>query len=301
MDEKTAFYRQQIALARPDLTIETINVNWEGMINDVLIVNGRTVFRFPKAEWAVEDLRREAACLELARQHVEMPLPDWTVYEGERGERSFVSYEMIPGEPLQRYTILRLSQQEQEALAEQLGTFLYQLHTIPLTHVQTSDIKPSYTNRQPEDWQKLYADVQEELFPYLMQVSRDWVHQHFSSFATNPAWMACEYCFMNGDLASYHLLYNPETRRLNGIIDFGTAGLGDPAADFGCLIDQYGESFVQRIARYYPPGIESLINRARFWAGTLELQWALGGLRHPEDPSWFFVHIGRARDVGQMG
>jgi aminoglycoside 2''-phosphotransferase len=105
---------------------------------------------------------------------------------------------------------------------------------------------------------------------------------------------------MNGDLGPYHLLYNPQTRRLNGVIDFGTAGLGDPATDFGCLIDQFGETFVRLMAPTYPDMAQH-IERARFWAGTLELQWLLGGLRYPDEPDWFMVHIGRARDVLPIG
>ena len=57
---------------------------------------------------------------------------------------------------------------------------------------------------------------------------------------------------MNGDLGHYHLLYDEERQRLNGILDFSTAGTGDPACDFGCLLDQYGERFVRRVARTYP-------------------------------------------------
>jgi hypothetical protein len=48
---------------------------------------------------------------------------------------------------------------------------------------------------------------------------------------------------------------------------------------------------------------EGLVNDmecARFWAGTLELQWVLGGIR-TGDLSWFMVHIESARDVMPVG
>jgi aminoglycoside phosphotransferase (APT) family kinase protein len=146
--------------------------------------------------------------------------------------------------------LLRLPLADQQAIAEQLGTFLHQLHTVPLAEAEAHGIGPSVTNRSPERWQKLYDDVRDKLFPYLMQFARDWVEQHFAPVLQDPAFMACEHTFMNGDLGCYHLLYNRDTRRLNGIIDFGTAGLGDPAADFGCLIDQYGETFCGRWLRF---------------------------------------------------
>jgi aminoglycoside 2''-phosphotransferase len=266
----------------------------------VLIVNGRRVFRFPKQDWAIDHLRQETNCLALARQHLAMPLPRWTVYESEELGHPFVAYDWIPGEALTRHTLLRLPLADQQAVAEQLGMFLHQLHTIPMSEVEQVGIRPSVTNRTPGNWQKLYDDVKEKLFPYLMAFARDWVDQLFAPVLASPDFMAYEPAFINGDLGCYHLLFNPETRRLNGVIDFGTAGVGDPATDFGCLIDQYGERFLHQLAPFYP-GIEQHIERARFWAGTLELQWLLGGLRYSDEPDWFMAHIGRARDVLPIG
>lgn len=299
-EEKTAVYQQEIARVEPNLSQESVEINNEGLVNTVLIVNGRRVFRFPKHDWAIDHLRQEANCLTLARQHLTMPLPNWTVYESEQLSHPFVAYDWIPGEALTRHGLLRLPQIDQQAIAEQLGTFLFQMHTIPMREVEKMGIRPSVTNRTPEKWQKLYNDVKEMLFPHLATFARAWVEQHFAPVLANPDFMAHKPAFMNGDLGGYHLLFNRENRRLNGVIDFGTAGVGDPAADFACLIDQFGETFVRLMAPAYPD-IAQHIERARFWAGTLELQWLLGGLRYPDEPDWFMVHIGRARDVLPIG
>lgn len=67
------------------------------------------------------------------------------------------------------------------------------------------------------------------------------------------------------------------------------------------IIYSYGESFLRRMAKSYPE-IEEAVNRARFWAGTLELQWALSGIRASAAKwSWFTVHLGSARDVMPIG
>jgi aminoglycoside 2''-phosphotransferase len=300
LEQDTAVYQQEIARAEPELALETVETNNEGLVNNVLIINGRRVFRFPKHDWAIDHLRHEANCLALARKHLEMTLPHWSVYESEQLRHPFAAYDWIPGEALTRHTLLRLPLADQQAIAQQLGTFLHQLHTVPTTEVEKMEIRPSVTNRTMEKWQKLYDDVKEMLFPYLMTFARDWVEQHFAPVLTNPDFITCEPVFMNGDLGPYHLLYNPQTRRLNGVIDFGTAGLGDPATDLGCLIDQFGETFVRLMVPTYPDMAQH-IERARFWAGTLELQWLLGGLRYPDEPDWFMVHIGRARDVLPIG
>lgn len=296
MTEKLARYLEKIKVYEPDLVVEESKLNDEGLVNDVVVVNGEHVFRFPKHDWAVAHLQQEAKCLSLACQFVEMPLPQWTVYDDH-----CISYRWISGVALQRFHILLASAFVQETIAEQLGTFLHQLHTIPMSLVDQACIQQSVTVRKQEDWLRLYEAVQKDLFPMMMTFSQEWVHHHFASVINDPAFMCCDPVFMNGDLGPYHLLYEPKLHCLNGIIDFGTAGIGDPAADFACLIDQFGETFVWQVAKYYPQFDEALLERARFWAGTLRLQWLLGGLRYPDEPDWFAVHIGRARDVLPVG
>ena len=73
------------------------------------------------------------------------------------------------------------------------------------------------------------------------------------------------------------------------------AGIGDPADDFALIINQYGESFLRRMNHTYSE-IREHIARARFRAGTLELQWVLRGIQKGEN-DMFVVHIGRSRDM----
>jgi hypothetical protein len=48
------------------------------------------------------------------------------------------------------------------------------------------------------------------------------------------------------------------------------------------------------------PVLPDLINRARFWVGTLELQWALAGIKY-NNRSVSLAHIGLAKDVQPVG
>jgi aminoglycoside 2''-phosphotransferase len=97
------------------------------------------------------------------------------------------------------------------------------------------------------------------------------------------------------NIAHYHILYGGRGRRLSGIIDFGCAGLGDPAIDFGLIIYNYGESFLDRLYGAYPEA-ETYLKRARFYAGAHEVRWLLTGIER-NDPWWFAVHDGGAKDV----
>src|SRR5262249_25769450 len=128
---------------------------------------------------------------------------------------------------------------------------------------------------------------------------REWVRKHFEPLLDSAEFMSYKPTLINGDLAPYHILFDTGRMQINGIIDFGTAGIGDPAADFACIIYNYGESFLRCMAKFYD-GIGEAVERARFWAGTLELQWILRGLRSKET-FWFTAHFGSAHDMLPIG
>lgn len=288
-------YLQRIRDRFPQLPLSSVRAIHDGLVNEVLIVNEALVFRFPKNDhWAKTLLANEIKVVNLLHHYVELPIPTF-----EQATADLVVYKLLPGRPLQRHDILGLDEAEQERLAEQLATFLRQMHHVPLAAVEHAGIVQSDANRSPAVWCQLFEDVQRELFPFMMAHTQDWVRHHFAPILSDPGWMKYSPALVNGDLAPYHILYEKPEATITGLIDFGTAGLGDPAADFACLISNYGESFLRRMTQFYPEIREGL-DRARFWAGTIELQWALRGLRSQE-MSWFLVHLGSARDVRPIG
>ena len=288
-------YQAVIDQHLPALEIVSLRVNDEGLVNDVVILNEEWVFRFPKGDGWQRDLQaNEIKVLDLVRRHTTMRVPNFEI----RAE-DFVAYKLIPGQPLLRNTIFAAPENVQDRLAEQLGMFLYKFHNIPKADLHRANIAQSDTNRDRAVFLKLYQDVQDELFPIMLDHTKEWVHQHFKPVLEDEDFLTYEPALINGDLAPYHILYDAEVQEMAGMIDFGTAGIGDPAVDFCCIIDNYGESFLWRLGKVYP-NIEQFVDRARFWAGTMPLQWALTGQRSG-DLSWFTVQITGARDVLPVG
>lgn len=292
--EIPAGYLERIRAAFPALSLSAVHLNRDGLMNDVVIVNNEWVFRFAKDEWARRSLVKEARILALVRKFVSISVPLI-----EHQKEDLVVYRLIPGDPLQRNDILQLDETQQNHLAEQIATFLHQLHSIPHEVLEQQAIPPSDAVRSREDWLRLFHDIENELFPLLMTPAKDWVRRHFAPVLEGRLSLDYKPAMIHGDLAAYHLLFNPRTHRMTGVIDFGTAGRGDTASDFALIIAAFGESFLRRMAPFYPQMSQAL-DRARFWAGTLELQWALGGLRS-HDLSWLVCHIGWARDVLPLG
>ena len=280
--------------AFPSLPLSSVRLDPDGLVNTVVIVNEEWVFRFAKDDHGVQSLALETQILEVVRRHVEVAVPTF-----EYQEPDFVAYRLIHGSPLNRHDLLDLEDYQQEQLAEQLATFLYQLHTIPQAELAERAIPRSVAQRTPEDWERFYADVERELFPLLWRDQREWITHHFAPVRTTRLDMGYRPALVHGDLAQYHILFHAQPVRLTGVLDFGTAGLADPAIDFAIVISMYGERFLRRLERTYTCVAEAL-DRARFLAGNHELQWALAGIR-ANDRSWLVAHIGRARDAGPIG
>jgi aminoglycoside 2''-phosphotransferase len=297
ISESDSKHLARIRECLPHLTIESVESNQDGLTNHVLIINGGLVFRFPKNEtWARDLLANEIKVIDLARGYLNIPIPE-IVHRA----ADFVACRFIPGHALQRNDILGLGVGGQELIADQLATYLKQLHGIPVEEIERQGIAQSDTNRSHRVWVELFEQVKAELFPRMMPHAREWVVSHFAPLIADEHWMDYEPRLINGDTTPYHILFDRHAQKINGIIDFGTAGLGDRAADFACIIYFYGESFLRRMAKFYP-AIEEDVDRARFWAGTLELQWALSVVRAREaNWAWFTAHLGGARDVLPIG
>jgi aminoglycoside 2''-phosphotransferase len=283
----------RIRQIHPSLDLNNARVNVDGLVNVAIICGGR-VYRFARNDDAVQDLAQETAVLELVRQYVKMPVPVFEVKD-----RDFVIYPFLTGEPLFRNTILRLATERQDHLARQIAEFLREMHAIPLSVLQEKQIRSSGGRQTRAEWLELYEAVCQELFPLMYRSTKSWVEAHFAPLLENHEWLAHKPALIHDDLAQYHILYDAASTFISGIIDFGTAGMGDPARDYATLINVYGESFVQRMVKY-DDRIPSLIDRARFYAGTFELQWVLGGIRSGNN-GWFTAHLDRARDVQPYG
>lgn len=286
----------QIEARLPGIDRSRLRADTDGLANDVIIADERWVFRFAKTEAGRADLLRERLILDLIRPRLAVAVPTFE-FLGEEG----VVYPMIAGAPLYRHDLLRRDEATQDVFAAQLGAFLHTLHAISAEELAAAGLDEPLPGATQAEWLARAAHAEQTLAPLLWADQKAWMADLFAPLRSGRLEMHAPPVLIHNDLAPYHILVEPASTppRLAGVIDFGVAGAGDPAADIAALITTYGESFVQRMAPAYP-ALDSLLDRARLRAGYLELEWVLKGLAG-RDPSWYTVHLGRARDMRPIG
>jgi aminoglycoside 2''-phosphotransferase len=283
-------YEERIRQVAPEIAVNSISLNREGLLNDVVIVNGELIFRFPKHEYGFKHLKDEARILRLLRNYITLEIPS-PLYEAD----DCLAYRMIPGETLRRDMLMKLPEDYQQAIADQLAQFLKELHGVPVNEIVDFEVPIADALMKYEGWVDAYERIREKVLALLMPHVREGVTEHFESHLSDRSNFEYELRMVDTDIPPYHIMYDRQRRGVNGIIDFGCAGLGDPAIDFGVIIYNYGETFTDRFYSVYPEA-ETYLKRARFYAGAHEVRWLLTGIER-NDPWWFAVHVGGAKDV----
>jgi aminoglycoside 2''-phosphotransferase len=272
-------YLQAIQRALRDLSIQSWEFIDKGQNNDVLIINGELIFRFPKYDEALAGLETETAILAGIREFLtlEIPLPIFNNLSGAAIGEAFVGYRQIPGEPLWLETFRGIRDNAtREALALQLGQFLKELHNVPFEKVILCEL-PLYDTH--EELSDIYARIRDQLFPMMRADACTWASRHFERFLNNALNFDYQPVLRHGDFGTTNVLFESKTERIVGIIDFGSTGLGDPAVDLAGLLSSYGEPFLKRMIKTYPE-LESFWGRVVFYQGTFALIEALFGIEH---------------------
>lgn len=289
MSDNTDLLRQRVQAIMPELAIQQFEINQDGLINDVAIVNNKLVFRFIKAERYAKILDNEIKILRLVRNRTDLEIPA-PIYQS----HDSIVYPFLNGTPFLRETLLKLKGDVQTKMAEQLGKFLYDLHTANTPELDW-EIPPTLASTTFEKWLDIRQQVTEKIYPLLLKHQIQWAENLFDSVLTQPDSFKYRPSLIHGDLAPYHILFDQNKSEITGIIDFGVAGIGDPAIDVGNLISAYGESFISKMQAMYPH-LDELLPRARFYAQAIEFQWVLLGIETGET-FWFTAHLGGARDI----
>lgn len=277
---------ENIQRVYPELIISQFYINEIGQNNDVIVLNDSLVFRFPKYEQGIEQLRRETEILKYIENRVSLPIPA-PVYKSfdvfEPG-KVFTGYHLIEGQPFWKESLLAIKSDEHiRGLASQLASILIEIHSIS---GETAIRELQLDARHPrEEMSDLYERIKDKLFPFMRKESQAEVTDSFENFLNGNLLANFNLTLIHGDFGASNILWNQGTNEISGIIDFGGSGIGDPAYDFAGILSSYGEDFFNRCIDLYPNG-RQIAKRVHFYKSTFALQEALHGIENDDQQAF---------------
>lgn len=223
----------------PGVEIASVRRLGAGLDNVAYLVNDELVVRFRRDDQA--DVEREARLLRLVETISPLPVP--AIVDAGRG---CLVYRALPGVPL-------LSLADRPEVAAQLGGFLAALHAVPPGQmaelVETDDTPPA-------EWLAEAVELWPDLAAHVPAPHRAAVEEFLAAAPPEPE---AALVFSHQDLGSEHILIDPDSGAITGVIDWTDAAIGDPARDPGLILRDLGPAACAEALRYLKPGLRERV------------------------------------------
>ena len=229
------------------------------------------VFRVARHAEAAEALQRESCILSKIAPILPLPVPQ-PAYHAPHGCPSFTVHKEITGEFLTRETWEGMPTPARERAASDLAAFLKSLHALPielglecrLMQIEAAEIARGLREETANTIQRsLGHETQQKLDRTLKR----WSSQ---PSPRRPA-------LLHRDMGPGHVLYDPSTLQLTGVIDFGDIVIGDPARDFIYIYEDFGPRLLQEVlAPYAGKDAWKMMPAIRKWYLLDAISWTIG-------------------------
>ena len=214
-----------------------------------------------------ERVAREAALLGVVAEVSPVPVPEVVAADPAEG---WLAQRRLPGVPLLE---VPESRRQVRTVAAVLGGLLAALHAVPAERV---DGIAEVDETPAAEWLAETAELAEGIIVELpADVGR--AIDRFIRAAPPPP--APGPVLAHDDLGIEHVLVDPATLAVTGVIDWSDAGLADPAHDFGLILRDLGPAALDAALEGYGPAPDEPALRARalFHARCkLVEDWAFG-------------------------
>ncbi|MDE1822032.1 MAG: aminoglycoside phosphotransferase family protein [Euryarchaeota archaeon] len=301
--ELRAKYSRIVREALPGYSPRRIALNAQGALNIVFDVDGRFIFRFPRAERGAKLLAMECRLLPRLARHLPLAIPEPFVVGSLPGrhEWPFMGYERIPGRQLQW---ARLSEPRFRALVRGLAPTFQRLATFPVREATRLGVPGGDPPTFRQEMTDLYESLKKHGYPAIPDELRSQLDGRFRAYLDAPDNFRFRPTLLHGEVHSSHVLW--KTERVSGLIDWGFASIGDPARDFAPWVAHFGtrgipqlmegrtgphdRTFLERL-EFYRLLIPIWQIRNRAWEGNLKgakeaVGWLRRALKLPATEGW---------------
>ncbi len=267
--------------------IEKIGQGWD---NFAFLVNNEYIFRFPQdnREYVIKQLQSEISLLPKLQKRFDLLIPNFE-FIGKHQGLPFVGYKKIDGIPFTPNLFRTLSKDAKTQAIKDLAAFITKLHEFPADEARKciaweETSKEIYQNRLSR-----VKDLEGKVPKHLL----DYLRSQFDIFFSQLVDFEQESVLVHADLTPDHILFNRQTQKIEGIIDFGDIAISDPDMDLRWMLDpdDFDPEFLDEFLKYYKhPNPEMLKKRLRFFWNVSSMIDLFHGIDN-DDPEKFAVGI----------
>ncbi len=243
-----------------------------GLENEVFLVGGDLVVRIrkePDPLLRATAVRHESALLAIVGRISPVPVPEPVFTDPAAGA---LAYRLLPGVPLREYPV-----DGSARLAAPLAGLLDRLHAVPIAEVR--NLVP-VDNEPLTVWLADTADDYRDVAARLDGRQRRAVEDFL---ARTPPARPDTLTLCHNDLGAEHLLVDPDTGMLTGVIDWSDASIADPAYDLALILRDLGPQVYHAVLEGYShPFDDTHRERAAFYARCALLEDLAHGVRTGE-------------------
>ena len=252
--------------------IEQWSLRGAGQNRLAILANDEWVFRYPLHRDAANSMELEVAVLQAIHGRLPVFTPDPEIFVDVAGlEWRVMAYPFIVGQILGVDQINELGGSALSRLGKDLGRFLTTLHSTPTSLFSGSELRDEDGHQR---WVRFTEDVRNILKPRVTSSIWNRSNRKLSKSVEKITRFQYEPVLRHGDFGFRNFIFDDRSR-LTGVIDFSSAGLGDPAVDVASMIatNGPGNSMIDHVSPAYPL-TDDLLLRARIYRDTFPLQHA---------------------------
>ena len=243
-----------IEQAYPSLPLGGRRVERSGGDHDLLIVDERFAFRFPRS--GVRGLELEIAVLRQLQRRSAVATPSYSHVDP---AGRFGGYPLITGSALTPARFRALPLTCREDILRTAASFLSELHRLSPESVAPIGDWPS-TWAPAEFAKRGLAEFVSALGDRLPDEAR----AAAAFYARYGELELPASVVVHGDFVAEHVLLDDDTQQISGVIDFGDVALGDPAQDFLGFWALGADAAARAVELYQPAHADpALLDRSR--------------------------------------
>ena len=214
----------------PDIKINEFEILGKGKAGTICLVNKEIIFKIPLPT-EHSDIKTEAKILKFLENKLNIQIPKIIYADYSRSGLYIIGETLLNGVTYSYELHDSFHKKTQIDILRQLGQIVRDLHNVNINDLpcQVSDTLDDIINEYNERLLKVYSLFSNTEIQKLKEIAENYKHITIN----HPvAPVLCHH-----DLHFFNIMFDIKNKRISGLLDFGCAGLSEPARDWHYYFD----------------------------------------------------------------